>query len=778
MMTKSIIKKKEGEENEVRLPLEEEILRQYQENLRNFTENIPAGVYLSDLKGTFLYGNKKAEEIIGYSREELIGKSFLKLNLLPKEYLVKAAKLLALNAMGKTTGPDEFELIRKDGSHAWVEIAAIPVKHPQGMTVTGYVVDITERKLAEEALRQSEEKYRTILEGIEDGYFEVDLGGNFTFFNDSVCRSLGYTRDEMMGMNFRVFTPEEDVKTVYKAFNQVYRTGKPIQGFSWRSDQKDGTKGFAETSVSLLQNQAGEIIGFRGISRDVTERKQMEESLRQSEERYRTILDDMGDGYFELDLAGNITFFNDSLCRMFGYPGEELKGMNYKALTPEENVEAMYKVFNQVYRMGKPLEQVQAELIRKDGSRRFSEVSASPLRNQKGDVIGFRGIHRDITEHKEAEQQLLTASKLASVGELAAGIAHELNNPLTGIIGYAQLLSDRQNVSQDIKKDLDRIYYESQRAARIVQNLLGFARRHEPQKTYFDVNELIEKTLELRDYQLRTSNIGVCTNLAPNLPQMLADYHQMQQVILNILINAEHAIAQTKHRGKITITTSMVEDCIKISIADDGPGISKNSINRVFDPFFTTREVGSGTGLGLSVCHGIITQHGGKIYVQSQQGRGTIVNIELPPAAEGQAIVEEKVVVAENRPHRLKATGHILIIDDEPAICDILTRALSEEGYTTDSVSNARTALEKIAENSYELCIIDLKMPQMSGKELYEIMKRRSPSLAQRVVFITGDTITPATENFLTSTGKPYLIKPFNSNQLVELVEETLGSGQ
>ncbi len=598
------------------------------------------------------------------------------------------------------------------------------------------------------------------------------------FFNDSICRSLGYTRDEMMGMNFRVFTPEEDVKTVFKTFNQVYRTGKPIQGFSWRSDQKDGTKGFAESSVSLLRNQAGEIIGFRGVSRDVTERKQMEESLRQSEERYRTILDDMGDGYFELDLAGNITFFNDSLCRMFGYPGEELKGMNYKALTPEENVEAMYKVFNQVYRMGKPLEQVQAELIRKDGSRRFSEVSASPLRNQKGDIIGFRGIHRDITEHKEAEQQLLTASKLASVGELAAGIAHELNNPLTGIIGYAQLLSDRQNVSQDIKKDLDRIYYESQRAARIVQNLLGFARRHEPQKTYFDVNEFIEKTLELRDYQLRTSNIGVYTNLASNLPQMLADYHQMQQVILNILINAEHAIAQTKHRGKITITTSMVEDCIKISIADDGPGIAKNSINRVFDPFFTTKEVGSGTGLGLSVCHGIITQHGGKIYVQSQQGRGTTVNIELPLAAEGQAIVEEKVVVAENRPHRLKATGHILIIDDEPAICDILTRALFEEGYTTDSVSNARAALEKIAENSYELCIIDLKMPQMSGKELYEIMKRRFPSLAQRVVFITGDTMTPATENFLTSTGKPYLFKPFNSNQLVELVEETLGSGQ
>jgi len=163
---------------------------------------------------------------------------------------------------------------------------------------------------------------------------------------------------------------------------------------------------------------------------------------------------------------------------------------------------------------------------------------------------------------------------------------------------------------------------------------------------------------------------------------------------------------------------------------------------------------------------------------KASRAGGATVNIELPLAAEGQAIVEEEVVVAEKQPRRLKATRHILIIDDEPAICDILTRALSEEGYITDSVSNARAALEKIAENSYELCIIDLKMPQMSGKELYEIMKRRFPSLAERVLFITGDTITPATENFLTSTGKPYLFKPFNSNQLVELVEETLGSGQ
>jgi len=775
MVAKSIIKKKVGVENKVRLPLEEEILRQYQENLSVYVENAPEGIYFTDLKGTFLYGNKKAEEIIGYSREELIGKSFLKLNLLPKEYLVKAVNLLAVNAMGKPTGPEEFELIRKDGSQVCVEISTTLIQQGKEMVVSGCVYDITEHKQVEESLRQSEEKYRTILEDMEDDYFEVDLAGNLTSVNNSTCRSLGYSKEELIGMSYRVFTAKEDAETVYQAFNQVYQTGKPVRGLSWKIVRKDGSVGVAEAAVFSLRNQEGEIIGFRGVGRDITERKQAEEALRQSEEKYRTILDDMGDGYFELDLAGNITFFNDSLCRLLGYPKEELKGMNYKAFTPEENVEAMYKIFTQVYRMGKPLEQVQAELIRKDGSRRFSEVSASLLRNQKGDIIGFRGIHRDVTERREAEQQLLTASKLASVGELAAGVAHELNNPLTGIMGYAQLLSDRQDVPQDIKKNLDRIYYESQRSARIVQNLLSFARRHEPQKTYFNLNELIEKTLELRSYELRTSNIGVYANLAPSLPQILADYNQIQQVVLNILINAKQAIDQTKHRGKISVTTSTGEDNVTISIADNGSGISKDKSDRIFDPFFTTKEVGSGTGLGLSICLGIITQHGGKIYVESQKGKGANFSIELPLAAQGQAIVEEEVVVAENQSSRLKATGHILIVDDEPVICDVLARALSEKGYTTVSVSDGRTALEKIAENSCALCIIDLKMPQMSGEKLYEIMKRRYPSSAERVVFITGNTVTSATENFLNSTGKPYLIKPFNSNQLVELVEETLG---
>ncbi|MCK4722257.1 MAG: response regulator, partial [Dehalococcoidia bacterium] len=342
------------------------------------------------------------------------------------------------------------------------------------------------------------------------------------------------------------------------------------------------------------------------------------------------------------------------------------------------------------------------------------------------------------------------------------------------------LLTSRGNVSQDVKRDLDRICQESQRAAKIVQNLLSFARQRKPEKNCFDVNELIQKTLELRNYELRISNIGIYVNLAPGLPRVIGDYHQIQQVVLNILINAEQAILEAKHRGKITITTSTVEGHVEISIADSGSGIANEDIGKVFDPFFTTKEVGSGTGLGLSVCHGIVTEHGGKIYVESRKGKGATFTIELPLTTQGEAVVEEedRLVVKKSQPRKRKTTGRILVVDDEPAVCDVLGRALSEEGYVTDSALTARAALEKIARNNYELYIIDLKMPRTSGKRLYQIMRQRYPSLAEKVVFITGDTTTPATENFLASTGKPYLAKPFSSDQVIELVEETLGGRQ
>ena len=753
-------------------------LKSSEERLRILFEFAPDACFLMDMEGNFVDGNKAAEEMVGYRKEELVGRSLAEAGIIPVDEIGRALALFAKNAQGKATGVSEFILNRKDGGLVAVEIRTFPVVIEGRALVLGNARDVSERKEAEEALRESEERYRTILEEMGDGYFEVTLAGSYTFVNDSMCLITGYSKEEMLRMDYRVLTPQDDVGRVYEVYNEMSRTGRPLERFFAELIRKDGQRRFCEVSASLLRNRAGEVIGFRGVHRDVTKRKEAEEALRRSEEKYRTILEDMEDSYFEVDLAGNLTFANDSTCRSLGYPREETAGMNYRDFTPEEDVGVVYQAFNQVYRMGQPARDIPWTVVRKDGTRGIVEASVFTLRNDEGEIIGFRGIGRDVTERRAVQQQLLMSSKLASIGELASGVAHELNNPLTGIMGYAQLLTAKQNVPQDVKIDLDRIYGESQRAARIVQNLLSFARRRKPEKSYFDVNELVQRTLELRDYELRTSNIGVHLDLAADLPWTMADYHQIQQVVLNIIINSEQAVAELKRRGKIRVTTGMKEGCIRICIGDNGLGISAEQIDKVFDPFFTTKEVGSGTGLGLSVCHGIVTQHGGNIYAESQKGRGTTFTVDLPLVRQTEVVIEKtRLAPKTTSPRRDEGTACILIVDDERAICDILVRALSEHGYQTDSASSARTALKKIASNGYELCIIDLKMPATSGKELYETMKRRFPGPAEKVVFMTGDTIEPATERFLVSTGRPHLAKPFGSDEVMEVVEKALGGG-
>lgn len=643
-----------------------------------------------------------------------------------------------------------------------------------GFSISFYLLGLlSRRKQVEEALRESEEKYRQVVNNAGEAIAVVQ-DGLVKFTNTRALELFGYSSDELATIGLTELVHPDDRELANKRYLATFKDKARSPAYNtYRIMGKGGDIKWMEISATkIIWEGKPAVLAFMT---DVTERKQAEGALTQSEERYRTILEDMEEGYYEADLAGNITFVNDSICRILGYGNEEVIGTNYSRYVGEEKARQIYKDAKGVYRTGKPAKWFSREFLTKSGETRFIEVSIAPRLNVQGEVSGFRGIFNDVTERKAIEQQVLMTSKLASIGELASGVAHELNNPLTGVIGYAQLLIDSKNVSREVKSDLNKIYQESQRAAKIVQNLLSFARRRKPEKSYFDVNELVQKTLDLRSYELKTSNIRVCVNLEPELPEIKADYYQIQQVILNILINAGQALAETGHRGKIAVTTSAVEDRIRISIADNGPGIPKENSSRIFDPFFTTKEAGKGTGLGLSVCHGIVTAHSGSIYVESEEGKGAKFIIDLPIAVAGEPDIDDGTVMTEdNRRYRRKASENILIIDDESGIRDVLTRVFSETGYRTDSASDAKRALTKLNKNGYDMFIIDLKLPRVSGMRLYEIMKERYPSSAEKVMFITGDAITPSTQDFLNSAGRPYLTKPFNPKVAVELVEEML----
>ncbi|MCJ7594048.1 MAG: PAS domain S-box protein [Desulfobacterales bacterium] len=264
------------------------------------------------------------------------------------------------------------------------------------------------RENAEGQAKKIKETYRAIIDSLEDGYYEVDVAGNFTFFNDAIPRLLGYSREEVIGMNDRQYTNAKNSKKLFEAFNKVYTTGEPVKGFGWEVTKKDGTKSYVEASVSLVKEPvSGKPTGFRGIVRDITERKRAGEALKRSEEKYRTILESIEDGYYEVDVAGNFTFFNDSLVRIFGYPREELMGMNNRQYANGENARKVYEVSNKVYATGEPAKGFDWEIIRKDGTKRCVEGSVSPIKDPKGGPpIGFRGIVRDVTERKETEKKI------------------------------------------------------------------------------------------------------------------------------------------------------------------------------------------------------------------------------------------------------------------------------------------------------------------------------------------------------------------------------------
>jgi PAS domain S-box-containing protein len=752
----------------------EKALLESEEKYRQVVNNVGEAIMVIQ-DGLVKFANPRAMELLGYSGDKLYSRRLVE--LVHPDDRETVGKLYLATLKGRELSPvyQSYRIIGKGGDVRWTEFTATRIIWEGKAAVLAFLADVTERKRVEEMLTNEATRRSMLIDQSRDGIVVLDGDGRVYEANRRFAEMLGYSPEEVRQLHMWDWDAQWTRQELLEMARTVDEAG---DHFETRHRHKDGTVYDVEISANGAIF-AGQKLVFC-VCRDITERKRAEEVIRQSEERYRTILDDVEKGYCEADLAGSIIFVNDSMCRILGYTREEMIGTSYRGYVGEENVRQVYKDTNGVYKTRKPAKWFSWEVSTKSGEARAVEVSVTPKLNAQGEVIGFRGIFNDVTEREMIEQQVLMTSKLASIGELASGVAHELNNPLTSVMGYAQLLVDSDGVPTEFKSDLNRIHQESQRAAKIVQNLLSFARPRKPEKIYFDVNELVQKTLDLRAYELRTSNISVYTNLEPDLPEIKADYHQIQQVLLNILINAEQALTEKGRRGKITVITGVVEEHIRISIADNGPGIPKENISRIFDPFFTTKEVGKGTGLGLSVCHGIVTAHGGNICVESEKGKGTVFIIELSAVVvegpDAEVDVEAEAAVMEDRPRRRReANENILIVDDEPGIREILARVFSGMGYRTDSASDAESALAKLTKrDDYDLCIIDLKLTRISGKRLYEIMKEKHPSLAEKVMFITGDTVTPSTQSFLDSTGRPYLTKPFNPKAAVEFVEKIL----
>ncbi len=481
------------------------------------------------------------------------------------------------------------------------------------------------------------------------------------------------------------------------------------------------------------------------------------------EDTFRAIPD--GIAIYSEDLT--ILRANPALAEILGTPSESLVGKR------------CYEVFSYCYGAANPscphrrairtTEPTSAE-VEEPSLRKTLHIISFPIFDQDGVSKGMVHTVRDVTEEKALRAQLLQTEKLAAVGQLVSGVAHELNNPLTSVMGYSQLLL-ASDVAPEIKEDLRTIHHEAQRSAKIIDNLLTFARKETAEKRYCDINQILRDTMELRSYQLKVDNVQLTRELDEGLPWTMAAPHQLQQVFLNLINNAHQALMESDGPRRLVVRSATADGAIQVTVIDNGPGISEEHLGKVFDPFFTTKEVGQGTGLGLSIAFGIVQEHGGTIWAESTRERGTVFTVELPVVDRPKDITTVSGDHEDNNHH----TGHrILIIDDEADILEVVARILERMGHRAVGLASAEMALDELARVRYDLIICDVKMPGIGGRGLYRKVREAYPELAGRIIFTTGDTVSDATRAFLENSGTPYVSKPFMIEELQRAIEAVL----
>ena len=377
---------------------------------------------------------------------------------------------------------------------------------------------------------------------------------------------------------------------------------------------------------------------------------------------------------------------------------------------------------------------------------------------------------------------MLQTEKMAALGQTVSGIAHELNNPLTAIMGYAQLLLGR-GLERVQMAEARKVFQQAERARHIVKGLLYFARESKPERSAVNLNEIVERTLAPRSYELKLENILVECDLAPDLPRTMADPYQLQQVVLNLVLNAEQALLEAKGQGRIRIRTHQLArgatGRIFLEVSDDGPGVPPEIAFRIFDPFFTTKAPGVGTGLGLSIVYGIVRQHDGEVSFENRPGSGAEFVIELPvvpvPTQDRSKQDLRKSVVHSERLGGAVRPARILVVEDEPTVSQLIPDVLEEGGHHAEAVLDSREGLTRLSRRPYDLVICDLRMPRLDGQAFFRALARVESPVRQRILFITGDTLTPGTLEFLDRNNLPYLEKPFLVEELQLAVNHQLG---
>jgi two-component system cell cycle sensor histidine kinase/response regulator CckA len=807
----------------------EEALRIEKQKFQTVSENAPFGMAVIDQNGAYKYVNPKFKELFGYDLNDIPdGKTWYRKAFPDPAYRHHAISVwindnrLGSHKIGEKT-IRTFTVTCKDGTEKIIEF--LPVKLETGEYLTSFV-DITLRKKAEDGLQRSEEAATRLAQEnamvAEIGRIissTLNIENVYERFAEEVCKFIQFERITINNINLKENTfvvlynfgphmtnrevgkpvPLADTATEWVMQNRsslfILEANReemlgripgllPILKAGYRSmmlipliskDQVIGTlalqsfkqNAYTEVDLKLAERVSAQIAGAIANAQLYFERMQVEEALRRSEERYRTILEDIQEGYFEVDLAGNFTFVNDAQCRNLGYSKEELIGMSNRRYTGEKNAKKMYGLFNEVYKTGEPAKGYDLEFFKKDGTKTFSEISVSLVRDSEGKQIGFRGIARDVTERKRMEEQLFQAEKLRAVGEMASGVAHDFNNALAAILGNTQLLLYTTH-DEELKETLKIIEKVAKDSSQTIRRLQDFTRKRVDQELFkVNVNSIIRDSMEMTkpkwkdEPQSRGIRIEMVSNL-DEIPPVSGNASELREVITNMIFNAIEAMPEG---GKIEIRTFKKRRDVFIQISDSGIGIAEEAERKIFEPFFTTKPF-TNTGLGLSMSYGIIKRFGGEIEVESKVGQGTTFTIILPIGG------EEKEEAVSPQPIKKGKKAHILVIDDDEFVRNVLSRTLAQANHQVTLADNGEKGVQVFKEGKFDIVLTDLGMPGMSGWEVCRIIKEISPHTP--VGMITGWGVEKI-RNEVEEYGLDFFIsKPFDFNHILNVLSEAM----
>ncbi len=635
--------------------------------------------------------------------------------------------------------------------------------------------DITKHERMDQALRESEERFRQFFENELEYCYMISPDGLVIDLNKAAFRALGYKKNELIGKPLKTIYAPESLPKVEQSFSRWIENGK-LDDEELIIITKEGERRTVLLSAGTVKNKDGEILYSVSVQKDITKRKQAEEKLRVSEEKFRDLAEFLPETVFEVDTEGNIIFVNRKAFDQFGYTQQDFElGLNsIDMLAPEERDRASKNIIAALN--GEKLGLSEYKALRKDGSTFPVLLKSDPIIHE-GKPIGLRGLIIDISEKIRLMDQLLQAQKMEAVGTLAGGIAHDFNNLLMGIMGNASLMLLDIDTDHPHCEMLKNIEEYVRNGSALTKQLLGFAREGKYEVKPTDLNNAVKKSSEM--FGRTRKEITIHTKYQEELWPAEVDQGQIEQVLLNLYVNAWHAMPGG---GDLYLSTENVildenyaqlyeveaGKYIKISVADIGVGMDETTQQRVFDPFFTTKEMGRGAGLGLASAYGIVRNHMGIIEVSSKKGEGTVFDIYLP-ASEKDALREKEV--AEKI---IKGSKTILLIDDEDMIIDVGKRMLAKLGYNIMIAKSGREALEIYRENQkkIDMVILDMIMPGMGGGETYDKLKEINPGI--KVLLSSGYSINGQAAEILNRGCSEFIQKPFSLKELSQKLREIL----